>query len=419
MKTKLKLFFFVFLGLIICINISVRVNAKTAVADNYECYYYLEYNNTKDIESILKDIDLSAIDDYDGDLTDSIKVEDVNNYMDAAFYQENYEKRKLGTYKLICTVEDSSGNSAKIIINVVVQDTTAPALGGPGIYKYEVDIDNINLTDEEIVEKCFAFDEHDESEITKEIINGSVNSLKREVNVSQYITIRIADKSGNYIDKDIEIIMKDYTAPVINTSESVIKVSYSSNMSIQTIIENLNVKIVDNYSENLSYTISSDGYSQNKNKIGTYEVILRAEDESGNIGTKSISIVVEDTIPPVFYLDTDKITVFVDTNTILTRNDFIALLKKTNRIKSDSFEVFDLTNEYANNESTTGTYKYNIRLAYGDDDVDDYQFIVNVINKIVEKNPSFFKSIFNAIKKIGLLIYNILRWPIEKIRKLF
>lgn len=416
---KNKLLFIIFLGFIICIKANYKVNAKTAVPNNYECTYNEDVNTAKSIKQILQDIQLTAEDEYDGDLTDAISIEDLDDYENRVSLPDDIAKRKLGTYRVVCTVKDSSNNIAKITIRIIVEDKMPPTFSSMGTYEYTIDIDNISLTDEQILANIKAVDDHDETDLTKEIVSGSIGSLAKTINIEQKIKVRVTDKSGNYAEKDIIIILKDNAIPVISADESTVRISYSANSSIETILANLNIKVSDNYDKNLTYEVSSDSYSQNKNKIGTYQVYLTATDSSGNVGSLAINIIVEDTIPPVFYLDTDKITVYVETSTILTRNDFIALLKKTNRIKEDNFEIFDLKNEYINNETKTGTYKYNIRLAYGEDDVDDYQFIVNVINKIVEKNPSFFKSFFNAIKKIGLLILNILRWPIDKIRKLF
>lgn len=419
MKSKNKLFFFLLFGLVCLGHLNIHVNAKTGVPNNYECTYMEDVNTAKSIKDILKDIDLSAEDEYDGDLSASINIEDVNDYENNVSLPDDIAKRKLGTYRVVCTVEDSSGNVAKITIHIVVEDKVAPYFLQQGTYRYELDIDNITLTDEAILKGVQAIDDHDEIDLTKEIVSGSVASLQRMVNIEQKIKVRVTDKSGNYAEKDVIIVLQDKSSPVISASDTVVKTSYSANSSIETILNNLNIKVTDNYDKDIKYTISNDNYSNSKNKIGSYTVVLKATDSSGNVGELSINIVVEDTIPPVFYLDSDKISVYVETTTVLNQNDFIALLKKTNRIKNDEFEVFELKNEYLNNETKEGTYKYNIRLAYGEDNVDDYQFIVHVINKIIEQNPNLIKRIWLTIKKIGLLVLNILRWPIDKIRKLF
>ena len=419
MKSKNKLFFFLLFGLVCLGHLNIHVNAKTGVPNNYECTYMEDVNTAKSIKDILKDIDLSAEDEYDGDLSASINIEDVNDYENNVSLPDDIAKRKLGTYRVVCTVEDSSGNVAKITIHIVVEDKVAPYFLQYGTYRYELDIDNITLTDEAILKGVQAIDDHDEIDLTKEIVSGSVASLQRMVNIEQKIKVRVTDKSGNYAEKDVIIVLQDKSSPVISASDTVVKTSYSANSSIETILNNLNIKVTDNYDKDIKYTISNDNYSNSKNKIGSYTVVLKATDSSGNVGELSINIVVEDTIPPVFYLDSDKISVYVETTTVLNQNDFIALLKKTNRIKNDEFEVFELKNEYLNNETKEGTYKYNIRLAYGEDNVDDYQFIVHVINKIIEQNPNLIKRIWLTIKKIGLLVLNILRWPIDKIRKLF
>lgn len=419
MKSKNKLFFFLLFGLVCLGHLNVHVNAKTGVPNNYECTYMEDVNTAKSIKDILKDIDLSAEDEYDGDLSASINIEDVDDYENNVSLPDDIAKRKLGTYRVVCTVEDSSGNVAKITIHIVVEDKVAPYFLQQGTYRYEIDIDNITLTDEAILKGVQAIDDHDEIDLTKEIVSGSVASLQRMVNIEQKIKVRVTDKSGNYAEKDVIIVLQDKSSPVISASDTVVKTSYSANSSIETILNNLNIKVTDNYDKDIKYTINSDNYSNSKNQIGSYTVVLKATDSSGNVGELSINIVVEDTIPPVFYLDSDKISVYVETTTVLNQNDFIALLKKTNRIKNDEFEVFELKNEYLNNETKEGTYKYNIRLAYGEDNVDDYQFIVHVINKIIEQHPNLIKRVWLTIKKIGLLVLNILRWPIDKIRKLF
>lgn len=419
MKSKNKLFFFLLFGLVCLGHLNIHINAKTGVPNNYECTYMEDVNTAKSIKDILKDIDLSAEDEYDGDLSASINIEDVDDYENNVSLPDDIAKRKLGTYRVVCTVEDSSGNVAKITIHIVVEDKVAPYFSQYGTYRYELDIDNITLTDEAILKEVNAIDDHDEVDLTKKIVSGSVASLQRMVNIEQKIRVRVTDKSGNYAEKDVIIVLQDKSSPVISASDTIVKTSYSANSSIETILNNLNIKVTDNYDKDIKYTINSDNYSNSKNIIGSYTVVLKATDSSGNVGELSINIVVEDTIPPVFYLDSDKISVYVETSTALNQKDFIALLKKTNRIKNDEFEVFELKNEYLNNETKEGTYKYNIRLAYGEDNVDDYQFIVHVINKIIEQNPNLIKRVWLIIKKIGLLVLNILRWPIDKIRKLF
>ena len=126
MKSKNKLFFFLLFGLVCLGHLNIHVNAKTGVPNNYECTYMEDVNTAKSIKDILKDIDLSAEDEYDGDLSASINIEDVNDYENNVSLPDDVAKRKLGTYRVVCTVEDSSGNVAKITIHIVVEDKVAP-----------------------------------------------------------------------------------------------------------------------------------------------------------------------------------------------------------------------------------------------------------------------------------------------------
>jgi hypothetical protein len=77
---------------------------------DYHTYY------TK--EDILKLF--TAIDEYDGNIKDSIQIEDLDDY------ENNY--MNLGTYQFMVSVQDSSSNKVSVKFNIYVRDYTAPII---------------------------------------------------------------------------------------------------------------------------------------------------------------------------------------------------------------------------------------------------------------------------------------------------
>jgi hypothetical protein len=62
----------------------------------------------------------TARDDYDGDVSNSIEVYDLDDY------ENNY--MNLGTYQFMVSVQDSSSNKVSVKFNIYVRDYTAPII---------------------------------------------------------------------------------------------------------------------------------------------------------------------------------------------------------------------------------------------------------------------------------------------------
>ena len=62
----------------------------------------------------------TAIDEYDGNLKESIQIEDLDDY------ENNY--MNVGTYQFMVSVQDSSSNNVSVKFNIYVRDYTAPII---------------------------------------------------------------------------------------------------------------------------------------------------------------------------------------------------------------------------------------------------------------------------------------------------
>lgn len=421
MKIRKILFFgFILLGLFFCIKENPvkaeSLNKPSGTMANGDYYYYIDVTDEVMVEDVATNIKLEAFDEYDGDLTNAIKVDDVDEYQ-LKVPDLYVEERILGTYKLIYTVMDSSGNMSTLNVFVVVEDKKPPIFDESSTIYYEEDIDNCTLSEERVFSNIKANDEYYEDNITKEIVEGDLHNLQHVKDIEQHITVKIADKAGNFILQDVVVVLKDRTKPNIITDSDTVTTSYFANSSINTLINSLNTNVTDNYDEEIGYIIKNDNYTEFKNKVGNYTVDLEATDSSNNVATKTITIKVTDTIPPVFYLDISK--VFVKPEVKLSNDDFLSLLKQEGKIRNEEYEFFILEDEYSNNYKEEGEYNYRCRVSYNEDDYDDFKFLVNVKKDAKKHHRNFFQSFIYVNKKIANLIWNILKWPILKMKELF
>lgn len=390
------------------IDIHAAGNISEATGD----YYYSEdVLDAKMIEEIQEDIVLTAIDDYDGDISSSIDYLDKDDY-EVKVIDLSPTERLLGTYKFEFFVYDSSHNRAALNLYVEVLDTVSPTITSNSVLYYEQDIDNITVTDESILAGVIGFDSYAQNDVSKRIISGSVGELRRTKDVQQYIKIEVADPSGNTCVREVIVVLKDYTKPVITTDFDTIETSYIANALLDTLLASANVSVNDNYDTNLTYTVSEDNYSSNKDHVGTFNVKLSATDTSNNVGVKTLAINVTDNIPPVFYLDISK--VYVKTDVKLQKKDFLQLLKNAGKIKEPHYKFSVLKDDYSESADEEGQYDYFCRLSYQSGKKEDFNFKVNVLSGKTLKTKMGF---FLGIKRIGLFIWNVFKWPILKIKK--
>lgn len=414
LKKTIFLLFILFAIIFVDNSVEVRAVSGTPIEDGGSYTYQIDVENPKSIEEIISDINLTAFDDYDGDITDKIYYEDVDDYMETV-YDQQIERRNVDEYLINFFVSDTSGNEAMFSLVLVVQDITAPYLLGSSKSYYEIDIDDIQLTDEDIIEGIVAYDDYCGPYYETEIINGSMKDLEMVIDEEQLINVKISDEYGNELITTVTIVLKDYTPPLILADSYIITTSYEAKAPLEDLLYTINIKVTDNYDNNLIFKIASENYSSSEYKVGEYIVTLEAEDRSGNKSGCEIKIEIIDNIPPVFYIDTSKL--YVSANTLLTKDDFISLIKSENKIKNEEYEFFLLEDTYTSNYDEEGTHLYSFKLAYKNNYTEQYDFDVNVMS-FTQPTLTFMQIFLNANKKIGLLIWDILRWPISKFKEL-
>ena len=148
------------------------------------------------------DFEAEAYDEYD-DTYFVVKGEVPSEALDS----EN--KLKEGTYAVLFTVSDSSGNISTKTLNLVVKekDTVAPVIN--------CDLDTIYI--QTGTYNCLVFTAYDEidGEIKCEYLysNGAVDSENRFLKGNHVLTITATDLTGNVASKNVSIIVSDDINP--------------------------------------------------------------------------------------------------------------------------------------------------------------------------------------------------------------
>ena len=109
----------------------------------------------------------------------------------------------------------------------------------------------------------------------------------------------VGDASGNYSFLEISVFVNDATAPTFDAiNPDSVTVSYKTTYNLAAWASAM--VITDNADTNVDRVIYTDNYTANKSVPGTYTVIVRATDDTGNIKDKTFTFNVVDDIAPVF-----------------------------------------------------------------------------------------------------------------------
>lgn len=181
------------------------------------------------IGKVFSDPGYTAIDDVDGEITDSVTVDgtvDTNN---------------IGSYTLTYKVEDSSKNQAQIKRTVIVGDFTAPTLSLSGKKNLYIKIGD-TFTD-----PGFSAKDNVDGDITSKVkVTGKVDTTKMGRNT---ITYTVSDSSGNTtkVTRSVLVYKQQAVASTINPGNKVVYLTFDDGPGAYTarlldILDKYNVK---------------------------------------------------------------------------------------------------------------------------------------------------------------------------------
>lgn len=361
------------------------------VLSGVDGYYITNVNNPISLSSILSGV--KAYDDNDGDLTDSIVVTSDT-------YSSN--RYKVGVWKIVLSVSDSSKNTTTFTIKVNVVDTEKPKITGTTSFKTKT-------TDDYDVSHFFSeigvVDNYD-GNMSDDIVVVDDGYTKNKNKAGTYtVTCYVEDSSDNRLDFSFTVTVEyvDKKAPVFS-GKFTYEINKTDVLSTSTILANVSATDDLDGDVTKNITIKSDYYSNAPSRVGTWKIVLTVKDKAGNVATQEITITVKDNIPPVFYVDTKVINIDLKDNT-LTVNDLVETLVKAEALK-ENVNYYVTYDNYTENKNTPGEYQVVLEV-----EGKPLSLSVNVLEHkdekktFIEKVSDFFINIFNSIRSFFKRIF--------------
>ena len=264
---------------------------EAPVFEGYNKVYTTNVDNPINLSLILKNI--SSYDNRDGIISRKIQL----------IYTEYKEDlKKIGTFPVILSVEDSSANKSSITFHIEVIDTTPPLIEGKNTYTSYL---SSPLKLEEIKKELKAIDNVDK-DLTHKIYVCDDTYTFNENKPGKYTLYFCAKDFSNNSSSPHKIIIevKDDIPPVIEGLNHY--TSYLSNpLTTQEILYSLAAS--DNHTDiSSSIFIVHDYYSTYLNTLGEKKIIFQAMDSSNNVSSSfTVTIeLIDDIKPQIFGLNT-------------------------------------------------------------------------------------------------------------------
>lgn len=385
---------------------------KVPVIETNSYEYTTFVDNPITIPDLIKAIELTVIDEIDGYINDRITYE-ASLYESQVLNKTNVRERILGEYDITFTASDYSGNVASCTIKLNVVDQTKPTIDyDTSVMSYTLSVDDEKLQFDTILNNLAVTDNY--SSVSHEILSDTYTGNEKILG-EYYLDLAYRDEAGNVTEVRVTINVIDNTSPVITLKRDTYQVSYQKPQDINTILNDLQITVTDNYDDNLSYNIKHNDYLNHERILGTYVVEIEASDNSGNVGYATLNIQVIDDIQPIFYVNTTKVT--VNTNDLLDTAGIKNILTEKKLLKNDHYDLEIIYDDYSENSSKVGTYDLCIKISYEDGSTQYEKFTIQVTQN--SEKVSFFGKVFGFIKKVLLFIWKIIKWPFEKLFGLF
>lgn len=207
---------------------------------------------------------VKATDNFDGDVTPFIESDKPLN------------TEVTGQQDITLKATDSSGNETVKTLTFAVNDLEAPVI-------------NLTQGDNVAVDYGSGFDLNAFVNVTDNLdgalvpnVEGSVDTSKMDE--TQTLKISATDSSGNVSVANLNVVVKDLTAPVITLNKSSITVNAGQNVDFNAYI----ASAVDNKDGDVRANVKVDAPSLAK--AGTKTVTYTVSDSAGNVASASLSV---------------------------------------------------------------------------------------------------------------------------------
>lgn len=253
-----------------------------------------------------------------------------------------------------------------------------------------------------------AFDDID-GDLTDEIFIYEDNYTRNSNRLGEYeIIYGVKDSSNNIAYLTVNILVVDLSPPEIIGNLHDVEISYDNNFDVDDFISKLEIE--DNYDKDILLETYINTYSGNENKIGTYQIGLRATDSSGNINEVIKNIIVVDKVPPII-IGQEIIEKSINEEVLL--NDIINLFSAYDDYDGDlSSKIKVIEDNYSNNMFKIGKYQVTLEVVDSSNNKTSHIILINVLDT---QKPIFY--INKDVKITTPLNYELSSDRLEKILK--
>jgi hypothetical protein len=226
---------------------------------------------------------IRASDNYDGDVTIFIEVDDSElNYASYGKYDVHY------------TVSDTSGNTSSYTVKVTIKDLVYPEI--QGCWKIIKASDDL-LTAQDILMTLTASDNIDGNISNQILIHEDTYTGNGDKVGTYFITYRIVDSAGNVTDHEVEIQVRNDIPNLLFIDDRMLELGKDevvTNEDIEWLLTS--VGVLDPYNR-YHLQIIKDEYTGNENVAGTYDYFVKFISNTGEEIQKNLIIRVMYTIP--------------------------------------------------------------------------------------------------------------------------
>lgn len=341
-------------------------------------HFVVNVNNMISKEQILSHI--TVTDDHDKDITPTIA---------SSTYDPN--NKKIGKYQMVVEAVDSSNNKASVTISIHVVDIDKPVINGPS----SLEIEYSELPSMDDLKAKFSVNDNYDTSLSPTVVRETFTSLGGKLGDAQ-IVLNATDSSGNNSGEFVcNIKVKDTQKPIISVegvdSNKELKVPNNKLLTLEEFKAKINAS--DDYDKS-NVKVVVEGYdaytSSYQVSHKTHPITIKVTDQSNNMQTLTINLIVEDKIAPSFNFDEYFVVLAPDVE--LTPDQIKDLASKVAGVNIN--DIKDVTLNDDNNIKKA-------RITLTDDKIIE-------INIELSKGPDSVKMVwFHYIYKWFTILFNI------------
>ncbi|MFL0594584.1 putative Ig domain-containing protein, partial [Staphylococcus caprae] len=261
-------------------------------------------NQTKEVNTSIDSIKIEATDNSGQVVTNKVSGLPEGVIFDSETNTISGTPTKVGSYPIVVTTTDASGNKTETKFTIEVVDETAPTVTAIKGQSKEVNtpIDKITIesTDnsgQAVTNKVNGLP----SGVTFDSETNTISGTPTKVG-SYPITVTTTDASGNETTTNFTIKVVDTTLPVVTSITNQTK-------EVNTSIDSIKIEATDNSGqavtnkvsglpEGVSFDSETNTISGTPTKVGSYPIVVTTTDAEGNATTTNFTIKVVDTTKP-------------------------------------------------------------------------------------------------------------------------